>query len=67
MGSQDEFKKINIKNRMCNYFDYTMGIDVINFRDILLNEKNAKIFYFMTFHTKLLLWVQYHCVLGLIK
>ena len=29
---------------MCNYFDYTMGINVINFRDILLNEKNAKIF-----------------------
>ena len=29
---------------MCNYFDYAMGINITNFRDILLNEKNAKIF-----------------------
>ena len=42
-----------------------MGIIDTNFRNILLDEKkDTKIFQFMTFHTKLLLWAQYHCALG---
>ena len=31
-----------------------------------LDRKNTKVFYFMTFHTKLW-WMQNHCVLGSIK
>ena len=32
-------KKIDIENRTCYYFDYTMEIIDINFRYILLDEK----------------------------
>ena len=45
-----EFKKVNIKNCMCYYFDDIMKVgDIVN---ILLNKKYAKIFQFITFHTK---------------
>ena len=45
MESKDKFKKIDIKNRTYYYFDYTMEIIYINFRDILLDEKKyTKIF-----------------------
>ena len=67
MDSKNEFKKIDIKNNACYYFDYTMGIVDINLKNISLDEKNPKILSFMTFHTKLLLWVQCHCVSGSIK
>ena len=45
---------------------FMTGVTNINSRDILLDEKNMKIFLFMTFYTNIL-WVQYHCVLGLMK
>ena len=44
-----------------------MGIIDINFRNISLDEKNSKIFSFMTFHIKVLIWAQYRCVLGSMK
>ena len=44
MQSKDEFRKIDIKNCTCYYFHYTMEIIDINFRDILLDKKNMKIF-----------------------
>ena len=44
MESKNEFKAIDIKNKACYYFDYTLGIIDINFRNILLDEKNTKIF-----------------------
>ena len=41
---------------------------ILIFRYILLDEKkNRKIFQIISFHTKLLLWAQYHCVLGSMK
>ena len=37
-----EFKKVNIKNRMCYYFDDIMKVgDIVN---ILLDKKYTKIF-----------------------
>ena len=41
MESKDEFKKINIKNRTCYYFDYIVRFwdRDIEFKDILLDEK----------------------------
>ena len=33
------FKKIDIKNHVCFYFDYTMRVFDINARNILLDEK----------------------------
>ena len=39
MESEDEFKKIDIKNRTFYYFDYTMGIIDINFSNISVDEK----------------------------
>ena len=66
MGSKDELKEIDIRNRTCYYFDDVInGID-INFSDILLDQKLYKIFQFITFHTKLQR-IQNHCVLGSIK
>ena len=45
---------------------FMTGVTNINSRDILLDEKNMKIFLFMTFYTNIL-WVQYHRVLGSMK
>ena len=42
MEGKDEFKKIDIKNRTCNYFDYAMKIININLKDILLDEKKTR-------------------------
>ena len=42
MEGKDEFKKIDIKNRTCNYFDYAMKIININLKDILLDEKKLE-------------------------
>ena len=41
MESKDEFKKINIENRTCYYFDYIVRFwdRDIEFKDILLDEK----------------------------
>ena len=37
---KNEFKKkIDIKNNVCYYFHYTMGINDISFRNILLDKK----------------------------
>ena len=44
MESKNDFKKIHIKNNPCYYFDYTMGIIDISFRNILLDEKARKCF-----------------------
>ena len=64
MESKDELKEINLKNCTCYYFD-----DIKTHRDFcsdhnLLDRKSyehVKLFYYMTFHTKLQL-VQNHCV-----
>ena len=43
MESKNEFKKIDVKNRTCYYFDYKMEIIDINFRDEnLLDEKKKQ-------------------------
>ena len=39
MESNDEFKEIDLKNRMCCYFDDMMRVGDFDF-DILLNEKS---------------------------
>ena len=44
MESKNEFKKIDIKNPRCYYFDYIMRVVGIHFRDILLDKKVPKIF-----------------------
>ena len=74
MESKDKFKKIDIKNRTCYYFDdilrpWDRDID-IDFSGILLDEKLYKEKYenilIMTFHTKLQ-QVQNHCLLATIQ
>ena len=42
MESKDEFKKIDIKNRTCYYFDDIMTVEDIDSSDILLNDKKYK-------------------------
>ena len=42
MDSKNEFKKKFIKNNACYYFDYTIGIFDINFRNILLDEVKSE-------------------------
>ena len=44
MESKDELKEIDIKIRMCYHFDDILEVRYIDFRDILLDEKNTKIF-----------------------
>ena len=51
MESKNEFKKIDIKNRVCYYFDDN-GTDV-NFSNILLDKKLYEIFQFVIFRVKL--------------
>ena len=67
MESKDKFKNIYYKLYVY-YFDYTVEINNVSFKKrwkkFLLDGKNSKIF--VTF-TTLLLWGQYHCVLGLIN
>ena len=57
MKSNHELKEIDIKTRVCYYFD-----DII----ILLNKRLYEIFQFISFRIKLQ-QVHGHCVLGLIK
>ena len=48
MESKSEFKKINMKNRTCYYFDDIMRVIGIDFNNILFNKKlykNLLIFY----------------------
>ena len=40
MESNDELKKINIKNRKCFYSDDIMKVDDINFDNNLLEKKS---------------------------
>ena len=40
MESKNEFKKINIKNRTCSYFDDIMKVEDINAYNILLDKKS---------------------------
>ena len=40
MESKVELKEIDIKNRMCYYFDDTMRVSDIYFNDILLDQKS---------------------------
>ena len=54
---------LEVKRKMILFMT---GVPDINSRDILLDEKNMKIFLFMTFYTNIL-WVQYHRVLGSMK
>ena len=46
-------KKLDIKIRMCYYFDDVMRIIDIGFSNTLLKKNYRKIFSFITFHTKL--------------
>ena len=65
MKSKNEFIEIDIKNRVCYYFDEIINGIKINFSNILLNKKiYMKIFQFMTFRIKL---QQVQNILGLIK
>ena len=40
METKNEFKKINVKNRTCYYFDDIIRVDDINVSNILLNEES---------------------------
>ena len=62
MESNNELKKIDIKNCTCYYFDNIMRVENFHFDNIwqFINQNH------MTFHTKLLC-VQNHSVLGSIK
>ena len=40
MESNDELKEIDIKNRICYYFDGIMKVENIDFDNILLDEKS---------------------------
>ena len=40
MGSKDELKEINIKNRTCCYFDDITRVIDTDFSDILLTEES---------------------------
>ena len=42
MKSKDELKEIDIKNRTCYYFDYTMQIIDFNFLEIFCQMKKKK-------------------------
>ena len=63
---QGAYQSQRVKIHAYYYFDYMIKVIDINSGDVLLDEKNTKIFQFMTFHAKLL-WVQYHRVLGSMK
>ena len=40
METKNEFKKINVKNCTCYYFDDIIRVDDINVFNILLNEES---------------------------
>ena len=40
METKNEFKKINVKNRTCYYFDDIIKVDDINVFNILLNKES---------------------------
>ena len=40
MESKNEFKKININNRTCYYFEDTMRVEAVNVGNILLDKNN---------------------------
>ena len=40
MDSNDEFKKADVKNRMCYYFDDIIKIEDFNLENILKDEKS---------------------------
>ena len=42
MNSNDEFKKINIKNHTCYYFDDTIKNEDFHLDNILIDEKSYK-------------------------
>ena len=44
MESKNEFKKTDIKNHACYYFDCIMRVIDINSRDVLLDKKTRKYF-----------------------
>ena len=52
MESNDELKEIDIKNRICCYFDEIIRTEGFDFDNILLDNNHMKMFWFMTFHTK---------------
>ena len=63
MKSKNELNEIDIKNRVCSYFDDTTNGTKINFNNILSKKNYMKIFQFTTFWIKLQ-QIQNHCVLG---
>ena len=66
MKSKNELKEIDIKNRVCYYFDDINNGTKIDFSNILLDKNHMKIFQFIEFRIKLQ-QVQNHRVLGSIK
>ena len=49
MKSKNELNEIDIKNRVCSYFDDTTNGTKINFNNILSKKNYMKIFQFTTF------------------
>ena len=66
MDIKDEFKEIDIKNRTCYHFANIMRIIIIDFNNILLDEKLYKnlLIYNISYEN---LWLKNHCVFDLIK
>ena len=50
MESNDKLKEADGANRMCSYFDHITEIENFDFHNILIDEYQMKIFYFITFH-----------------
>ena len=51
--SNDKLKKINVKNRVCYYFDGIIEVENFDSDDIIFDEKSHENIFFMTFHRKL--------------
>ena len=53
MNCKNKLKEIDIKNRVCYYFDDINNGTIVNFNNILLDKKLMKICQFITFRIKL--------------
>ena len=53
MESNDELKEIDIKKRTYYHLDGIIKIEDFDFNNVSIDEKETKIFWFITFHTKL--------------
>ena len=67
MEGKDKFKKIDIKNRTGNCFDYAMKIININLKDILLDEKKPRKQFITTFIGSMQLRINFNKTAGFIR